>query len=99
LTKCEIYEKIDTSFNFESWLIMSTTERYGTEVWRGLLSVTINLANQYIQWATVGEVARAAGVSRGTAKKYLEMLIEKGDVKSMKFGNRTGYAVITGMEE
>lgn len=78
---------------------MSTMERYGTAVWQGLLASTITLANVYQQWATVGEVARAAGVSEPTAKKYLTMLVEKGDAKCMKFGNRMGYAVTSGLEE
>lgn len=78
---------------------MSTMERYGTAVWEGLVKNTAVYADVYVQWATVGEVALTAGVSRATAKKYLEMLVEKGDAKSMKFGNRTGYAVTSGMEE
>lgn len=78
---------------------MSTKERYGTAVWQGLLSSTMTLANVYVQWATVGEVANAAGVSRATAKKYLDALVEMGQVKTMKFGGRKGYAVTSGMEE
>lgn len=72
---------------------MSTTERYGTEVWRALKECTLVYANVYVQWATVGEVAEKAGVSRGTAKKYLDALISTNHAKSMKFGKRTGYSV------
>jgi response regulator of citrate/malate metabolism len=77
---------------------MSTNERYGTAVWQGLLASTITLANVYVQWATVGEVASASGVSRATAKKYLDKLVAMGQAKTMKFGKRTGYAVTSGME-
>jgi response regulator of citrate/malate metabolism len=78
---------------------MSTRQRYGDAVWAGLLASTMTLANVYIQWATVGDVARAGGVSRATAKKYLDVLVEMGQVKTMKFGARTGYAVTSGMEQ
>lgn len=77
---------------------MSHEERFGTEVWLALKSVTITLANVYQQWATVGEVASAAHVSRATAKKYLDKLVEKGEVKTMKFGRSTGYALKSGLE-
>lgn len=72
---------------------MSTTERYGKEVWEALVKETRVYADVYIQWATVGEVAEMAGVSRGTAKKYLEKLVGMGEARSMKFGKRTGYSV------
>ena len=78
---------------------MSTVERYGGEVWRGLLASTLTLGNVYQRWATVGDVAKAAGVSRATAKKYLNLLVDKGEVKTMKFGSSVGYAVRGGMEE
>lgn len=77
---------------------MSTNERYGSAVWAGLLASTLTLANVYVQWATVDQVARAGGVSRGTAKKYLEKLVTMGQAKKMKFGARYGYAVTSGME-
>lgn len=77
---------------------MSTNERYGSAVWAGLLASTMTLANVYVQWATVGEVAKASGVSRGTAKKYLDKLVAMGQVKTLTFGKRTGYAITSGME-
>lgn len=72
---------------------MSTKERYGTEVWEALINTTRVYANVYVQWATVGEVSEKAGVSRGTAKKYLEALVASGHAKAMKFGKRTGYSI------
>lgn len=72
---------------------MSTKERYGTEVWNALVATTRVYANVYVQWATVGEVSQKAGVSRGTAKKYLDALVTMGQARSMKFGKRTGYSV------
>ena len=70
---------------------MSTEERYGTEVWAGLVKSSSDLGGVYRQWATVGEVAIASGVSRGTAKKYLEKLVVMGTAEKMKFGKRVGY--------
>lgn len=72
---------------------MSLKERFGTEVWEALQKNTRVYADVYVQWASVGEVAKDARVSRATAKKYLEMLVREGYAKSMKFGNRTGYSV------
>ena len=72
---------------------MSTEERYGTDVWKALIANTRVLADVYVQWATVGEVAQGAGVSRNTAKKYLERLVDMGHAKKMAFGKRSGYSV------
>lgn len=77
---------------------MSTLERYGNEVWEGLNKTTRVYADVYVQWATVGEVAKAAGVTRPTAKKYLDKLVKMGKAKAMKFGKRTGYSVGDGGE-
>ena len=40
---------------------------------------------------TVGEVAIAARMSRGAAKKYLDMLIASNHVKKFAKGERTAY--------
>jgi len=74
---------------------MTLKERFGTEVWEALVKNTRVYADVYVQWATVGEVATDAKVSRATAKKYLEMLVKDGHAKSMKFGKRTGYSVVS----
>lgn len=98
LTKLRQSARLVTSHKFDRSVIVSTNERYGTAVWNGLLASTLTLANVYVQWASVGEVAIAGGVSRGTAKKYLELLVEKGAAKKMKFGSRVGYAITSGLE-
>lgn len=74
---------------------MTLKERFGTEVWQALIKNTRVLSEVYVQWATVGEVAKDARVSRATAKKYLEMLVKQGHAKSMKFGKSTGYSVVS----
>lgn len=78
---------------------MSTMERYGNAVYEALAKNTYQLADVYIQWATVGEVAKSAGVSHPTAKKYLDMLVDMGRVKRMKFGPRYGYAICLDCED
>ena len=70
---------------------MSTKERYGSEVWRALSHVTRFYAHDHIIWATVGEVAKEAGVSKPTAAKYLNALVEMGSAVDMEFGSRRGY--------
>jgi Fic family protein len=72
-------------------VIVSTKERYGTEVWQALVASSSDLGGVYRQFATVGEVSDLAGVSRITAKKYLEILVEQGAAERMKFGSRFGY--------
>jgi len=77
---------------------MSHKERFGSEVWDALLKNTMVLADVYVKWATVGEVAEAARVSRATAKKYLEALVEMGRAKKMAFGKRWGYSILNDIE-
>lgn len=74
---------------------MTLKERFGTEVWQALVKNTRVYADVYVQWATIGEVAKDANVSRATAKKYLDILVSEGHAKSMRFGKRTGYSVVS----
>lgn len=62
---------------------MSTKERYGTEVWNALCRLHINPGPEQWGWHSVGEVAKEAGVSRATAKKYLQLLVFQGDASSV----------------
>lgn len=70
---------------------MSTKERYGSEVWKALCHITRFYAHDNVIWATIGEVAKEAGVSKPTAKKYLIELVEMGIAIDMEFGSRRGY--------
>lgn len=60
---------------------MSTTERYGTYVWQALNALAFDEATHECTYYGVGEVARVAKVSKPTAKKYLDMLIESQHVE------------------
>lgn len=55
---------------------MSTVERFGGAVWRGVVSL-VEADESGWGYMTVGEVAEEAEVSKPTAKKYLDMLCEK----------------------
>lgn len=70
---------------------MSANERYGTYVWEALVAQTRFYDFGVDIWATVGEIATVARVSRATAKKYLDILVKNGHAKEMKFGSRSGY--------
>jgi len=65
---------------------VSTKERYGNAVWDALMSLQNDLQEDAWGFHSVGEVMERAGVSRGTARKYLEMLNDKGHVRCV--GNR-----------
>lgn len=77
---------------------MSTKERYGTYVYEALIAQTRFYAWGVDVWATVGEVAKVARVSRNTAKKYLEELVSMGHAKKMQFGSRVGYRPVSANE-
>lgn len=98
MTKLDKFAIVDTTFNIDRMEKMSTKERYGTYVYEALIAQTRFYAYGVDIWATVGEIAIVARVSRATAKKYLEVLVEMGHAKSMKFGNRTGYRPVSSNE-
>jgi DNA-binding IclR family transcriptional regulator len=56
---------------------MSTSERYRSIVGGALFDVSRNHHTGAHLWATVGEVANQAGVSRPTARKYLDILVSQ----------------------
>ena len=60
---------------------MSTTERYGTDVWRGFLKASAAANERGEKWIGVGEVCHHAGVAKATARKYLRMLDASGDIE------------------
>lgn len=60
---------------------MSTKERYGTIVWDALALIFNSSVTPDDGWVSVGEVARVAKVSKPTAKKYLDMLVEMDTAK------------------
>lgn len=62
---------------------MSTKERYGTAVWDALCALEDALTPDDWGWHSAGEVAEKAGVSRTTAKKYLDMMYEMNSVRSI----------------
>lgn len=59
---------------------MSMTERYYMIVGEAFNQM-MQPASGECPWVTVGEVARAAGVSPMTAKKYLDSAFYAGDIR------------------
>lgn len=70
---------------------MSTKERYGTEVWNAICRLEDKLTPEQWGWHSAGEVGKEAGVSRNTARKYLDMLYENGNVRSIGMKNKGYY--------
>lgn len=77
---------------------MSTKERYGSAVWDALQAVSYLVDPTIFVYVGVGEVAEKAGVSRPTAKKYLEMLYSEGHIKKMTAGKHSFYGLIFNVE-
>lgn len=69
---------------------MSTTERYGTAIWDAIVKMEQEDESGWF-YATVGEVAERAGVSKPTASKYLDKLYQMGKVTFFKTRNNARY--------
>lgn len=67
---------------------MTSTERFGNAVWDALVALFNAPETEDDEWITIGEVASKAGVSRPTAKKYLELLIKSNNAKRISIGAR-----------
>lgn len=73
---------------------MSTRERYGRDVWAGIQKhQAAHEAGECGIWASAAQVAERAGVSVVTSRKYLNMLVDMGDVLSLKAGSSTFYMI------
>jgi len=70
---------------------MSTKERYGMEIWRALCELEDKLSPDAWGWHSAGDVAKHCGVSRNTARKYLDMFYEAGTVRSIGMKNKGYY--------
>ncbi len=91
MTKLDTLVRLDASIKFERIVIVSTKQRYGDAVLGALLLCSWHDGNGSWKWATIGEVADAAGVSRTTAKKYLEALVDMGHAVPSDIGKRRVY--------
>lgn len=70
---------------------MSTKEMRITWLWLKALEACIPSSGGGV---TAGAVAREMGQSRNTAKKYLDMLVEDGQVVSARYKWHTGMDVV-----
>jgi Fic family protein len=73
---------------------MSTKERYGTEVWQAVITLSFSDGKNMHPLLSVGDVAAMAGVSRDTAKKYLMELVKKECVATFPVGKRWVYQCV-----
>lgn len=61
---------------------MSTREQIvGDFVWRALVAVGESKQGVWRGYATCNEVAKSAGLSKPTVRKYLDKLVELGAIK------------------
>jgi len=77
---------------------MSTKERFGTLVWRSLNELYAKFDERNHQWVTVGEVSEDVGVSKVTARKYLQELVDIGHASFVIVGSTVGYRPIAYQE-
>jgi len=70
---------------------MSTKERFGTLVWRSLIELNEKHAPIEGIWVTVGEIASDVGVSKVTARKYLDELWRMRHAERVIVGTAIGY--------
>lgn len=77
---------------------MSTKERFGTLVWRALNELYSKTDASENQWITVGEVSEDVGISKVTARKYLEELAKLGHASFVRVGSSVGYRPIAYQE-
>lgn len=73
---------------------MSTKERYGNAVWDAVCELSHLVMENVYCFVSVGEVAKKAGVSRMTARKYLEIAKEQGHLSSLDFGKTRAYRLL-----
>lgn len=73
---------------------MSPTKfKNAAKVWRALCDLTEDGVNNWPgrYWWTVGEVAKKAGLSKVTTRRYLDMALEEGQVFRVRLSDRYEY--------
>lgn len=70
---------------------MTHKERFGTEVWKAIVSLSYDGNVNKMPLLSVGEIADKAKVSRATAKKYLMDLVRCEMVSTFPVGKRWVY--------
>jgi len=72
---------------------MSTKERYGSAVWAALIAINSSddVMGGHSTYKTVATIADGAGVSKMTARKYLNELCESGHAHKIGQGRTVMY--------
>jgi len=73
---------------------MSTKERFGTIVWNAMHELSYKCDDHVYAFVGISQVCESGGVSRPTAKKYLEQLRSDGFVSRMKINNSYCYRLL-----
>jgi len=77
---------------------MSTNERYGTLVWNAIVELdAIVQVTGESYWLTTKQIAKRAGVSLPTCRKYLSALVGGGHVASIGQKHSPLYALVKGI--
>lgn len=73
---------------------MSTQERYGREVLRGLMKhQAAHEAGECGMWASAAQVGERAGVSTMTARKYLRGLVARNKAVELVAGKSSYFMI------
>lgn len=70
---------------------MSTIDRYSDAVWDGFCKSSFLVDDNIYNYASVGEIAERAGVSKPTVKKYMDAFAQSENVAALKIGKQTFY--------
>jgi len=73
---------------------LSSSERFGTYVWRAVMDKTYSPSTGLRTFTSLGEIAKQAQVSNATAKKYLMHLVKMNVVATFPIGKRWVYQYI-----
>lgn len=76
---------------------MSRTQfNNASKIWNALVWLSTPGEDMWYerQWWGVGEIAKKAGMSRPTAKKYMEMALKEGRVMYVEFNGRQEYRIV-----
>jgi len=74
---------------------MSTNERYGTLVWNAVVDLdAIVQVTGESYWLTTKQIAKRAGVSKVTTRKYLSALVGSGHIATIGQKHSPLYALV-----
>lgn len=78
-----------------------TQHKNAAKIWDALVEMSSIKGDMWYQrqWWSVGEIAKAAGVSKPTVRKYLDMAVEQECALKVFWNNQTQYRVFSVLED